>query len=106
MNGGVSGAGFSGSNKKKFCLNMQGVCDSDCRFIAVTCKHVGSTNDIVAFTESNLKTLCNAQLSPFHWNGDPAYTNTERLMAPYEGILIGTNQESFNFYHSQVRITI
>jgi hypothetical protein len=97
---------FYSGNKKKYCLNMQGVCDSECRFIAMTCKHVGSTNDVVAFTYSSLKDLCDSQIFPYHWNGDAAYSNSKRLMAPYEGSGLDEYKESFNFYHSQVRITI
>jgi hypothetical protein len=37
----------SGS-KQKYCFNMQGVCDANCLFIAVSCKHAGSTNDVQA----------------------------------------------------------
>jgi hypothetical protein len=96
---------FSGS-KKKFCMNMQGVCDSNCKFISVTCAHVGSTNDAVAFAGSSLKDLCSSQPYPYHWNGDPAYTNTNQLMSPYEGKNLDIWKESFNFFHSQVRITI
>jgi hypothetical protein len=97
---------FYSGNKKKYCINMQGVCDSECRFIAMTCKHVGSTNDVVAFTYSSLKDLCDSQSFPYHWNGDAAYSNSKRLMAPYEGSGLDDLKESFNFLHSQVRITI
>lgn len=99
---------FSG-NKKKYCLNMQGVCDRDCKFIAVTCKHVGSTNDAVAFVQGTLKTLCEAQTFPYHWNGDNAYTLSETMMVPFSGSNLSTTfptREWFNFWHSQVRITI
>ena len=41
---------FSGS-KMKCCINMQALCDAKCRFLAVTCKHVGSTNDAVAYVQ-------------------------------------------------------
>lgn len=99
---------YSGS-KKKYCLNMQGVCDSKCRFIAVTCKHVGSTNDAVAFAQCSLKSLCEAQTFPYHWNGDNAYTSSESMMIPYPGTNLSVThptREWFNFWHSQVRITI
>jgi hypothetical protein len=38
-------ARFFSGNKKMYCINMQGVCDANCNFIAITCKHVGCTND-------------------------------------------------------------
>lgn len=87
-------------------MNMQGVCDSNCKFIAVTCAHVGSTNDALAFSGSSLTDLCGSQQYPFHWNRDPAYTNTNQLMSPYEGKQLNIWKESLNFFHSQVRITI
>lgn len=99
---------YSGS-KKKYCLNMQGVCDAKCRFIAVTCKHVGSTNDAVAYVQGSLKDLCEAQKFPFHWNGDNAYTLSESMMIPFPGANLSVThppKEWFNFWHSQVRITI
>lgn len=99
---------YSGS-KKKYCLNMQGVCDAQCRFIAVTCKHVGSTNDAVAYVQGSLKDLCESQQFPFHWNGDNAYTLSESMMIPFPGTNLSVTRpckEWFNFWHSQVRITI
>ena len=102
-------ARFFSSSKKKYCLNMQGVCDSQCRFIAVTCKHVGSTNDAVAFSQCSLKALCDQQAYPYHWNGDNAYTSSESMMVPYPGTNLSVThptREWFNFWHSQVRITV
>lgn len=99
---------FSGS-KKFFCLNMQGVCDANCEFIAMSCKHVGSTNDAVAFETGSLKKLCENQQYPYHWNGDNAYTLSETMMIPFPGVNLSVNdvlKESFNFWHSQLRITI
>lgn len=99
---------FSG-NKKKYCMNMQGVCDANCRFIAVTCKHVGSTNDAVAYNQGSLKELCESHQYPYHWNGDNAYTLSECMMIPFPGSNLSVtnpSREWFNFWHSQVRITI
>lgn len=99
---------FSG-NKKKYCMNMQGVCDAQCRFIAVTCKHVGSTNDAVAYNQGSLKPLCESHDYPYHWNGDNAYTLSESMMIPFPGTNLSVthpSREWFNFWHSQVRITI
>jgi len=84
---------------------MQAVCDSECRFIAVTCKHVGSTNDIVAFNRSMLKDLCRQMSVPFHWVGDAAHMNSCGMIAPFEGTNLDLFKDSFNFFHSQIRIT-
>ena len=99
---------YSGS-KKFHCLNLQGVCDADTLFTTFTCKHVGSTNDSDAFANSSLETLNSALPFPYHWVGDAAYTCTETCMIPYSGVnlhLIHPEQDCFNFYQSQIRITI
>ena len=72
----------------------------------VTSKHVGSTPDAVAFDSSSiLKELNESLIFPFHWNGDNAYTLSQCMMTPIPGN-VDLILESFNFYHSQLRITI
>jgi hypothetical protein len=39
-------------DKILFLLNMYGVCDANTEFIAITCEHVGSINDMDAFRTS------------------------------------------------------
>jgi hypothetical protein len=100
---------FYNGNKKFFSLNMQGVCDAKRRFIAVSCKHVGSTNDVDAFQTCDLRRLNEEQSFPHHWNGDAAYCASETLMVPYSGVNLKElfpEKEWFNFWHSQVRIYI
>ena len=99
---------YSG-NKKMYCLNMQGVCDANCKFLAMSCKHSGSTNDGIAFQTSDLAVNCSEQPFPFHWVGDPAYPLWDTLIIPYTGVnlhIVFPSRESFNFWHSQLRITI
>lgn len=88
---------------------MQAACDSDLRFTAVSCKHVGSTNDGVAFATSDMKAANESLPLPYHWNADPAYNESVTMIVPFPGVNIHItfpSKESFNFYHSQVRITI
>ena len=88
---------------------MQAVCDSNCVIQLVTCRHVGSTNDIVAFGQSSLKDVCNSLFPPYHWVGDAAYISGPNMMVPFDGTnLHVTNppKDWFNFWHSQIRITI
>ena len=66
--------------KKTFGVNIQGVCDANIKFTAVSCKHNGSTNDSIAFDMSNLKDINNSLPFPFHWCSDPAYTLTNTKM--------------------------
>jgi hypothetical protein len=84
-------------------LNMQAVCDTEC---PVTCKHVGSTYDIVAFNCSMLKDLCRQMPIPFHWVGDIVFMNSYGIVAPFGGTNLNLFKDSFNIFHSQIRITI
>ena len=102
-------ARFMSGSKKMVCINMQAVCQSDLQFVAVTCKHVGCTNDAIAFETSSLKTVCQSLPFPYHWIGDNAYTLTESMIVPFPGQNLHKTQpylEAFNFYQSQLRITI
>lgn len=95
---------YSG-NKKLYCLNMQACCDAQYKFIAVSCKHVGSTNDGSAFA-TGLQQICDQQVFPYHWNGDNAYSASRTMMVPIMGASLTHLEDAFNFYHSQVRIRI
>lgn len=99
---------YSGS-KKFYCINMQGVCDANCKFMVASCRHVGSTNDAVSFKCSSLKAINESLTFPFHWVGDAAYICTEQMIVPYEGInlhIVYPPKDWFNFWQSQVRITV
>jgi hypothetical protein len=102
-------AAFFSNSKKYYCLNFQGVCDSNREFIGASCKCVGSTNDVDAFSVSNLKDVNESLPFPYHWNGDGAYVCTESMMTPFAGVnlhLFDRSKDSFNFWHSQLRINI
>lgn len=96
---------YSGG-KQMYCLNVQAVCDADGRVIAFSCKHAGSTNDAMAFQTSDIISLCQAQPFPYHWVGDLAYPLLPTLMTPFAGSQLPQDKDSFNFYLSQIRITI
>ena len=88
---------------------MQGVCDSNCSFIMVTARHVGSTGDAIAFDTTTLRDFNSRLPLPYHWNGDNAYTSSETMMIPYPGTNLHTlfpDKDTFNSYHSQLRICI
>ncbi len=66
-------------------------------------------DDADAFENSSLKQLNEALPFPYHWVGDASYTGTEYLIIPYAGSDLHIScppQEWFNFWHSQIRITI
>jgi DDE superfamily endonuclease len=99
---------FFCGRKHKFGLNMQGTCDSECCFLDVCIKHPASTSDYLSFSSSSLyrqleqPDFLAAGLCIF---GDSAYVNCRYFTTPYKGVSSGP-KDSFNFYHSQLRIRI
>lgn len=93
-------------HKKAFGLNMQGVCDAQCRFIGFSCNTPGSTNDYVAYRHSFVYGLWPDLPSPFYYLGDCAYPLSPFCVTPYIGTTLSVADDAFNFYHSQLRITI
>ena len=99
---------FLCGRKKKYGLNMQAVCDADRRFLDVSICHPGSTSDFLAFAISPLKhklerhNVLGPGLCLF---GDNAYVNTPYMVTPYKGVS-GGSKDAYNFYQSQVRITV
>ena len=87
-------------NKKYYCLNVQGVCDSNYLFRAITIRHVGTTNDGTAFKQRSLKDLATTIPFPFHYIGDNAYTDSSHIMISFEGLnlyITDPPKEWFNF---------
>jgi hypothetical protein len=99
---------FYCGRKGKFGLNMQAVCDSERRFLDVEIAHPGATSDYLAFQSSSLHHrlkqpgFLHPDLAIF---GDCAYVNTPFMATPYKGVASG-DKDSYNFYHSQLRINI
>ena len=88
---------------------MQAVCDSHCFFTSVSVKYVGSTNDAIAFQNSTFASMVKQLPFPYHIIGDKTYVDSPVMMTPFEGINLCNHEpskDSFNFYHSQLRITI
>jgi hypothetical protein len=94
--------------KKKFGLLFQGVCDADRRFLDVCLSHPASTSDYLGFCTSHLKNrieepdFLSEGLCLF---GDLAYVNNEYMVTPFKGATCGI-QDDFNFYQSQLWITV
>jgi hypothetical protein len=99
---------FFCGRKRKFGLNMQGVCDSKCRFVDIHVKQPGATSDYLAFNCLELKGLLERPgfLAPgLCLFGDNAYMNTTYMATPYKGV-VPQSKDAYNFFHSQLRITI
>lgn len=99
---------FFCGRKKKFGLNMMGVCDSQRRFIWVEVNMPGAASDFYAFDESILKQKLESPgfLRPgLCLLGDNAYVNSTYMCTPWRNVSQGP-KDSMNFFHSQVRINI
>ncbi|EJK67522.1 hypothetical protein THAOC_11427, partial [Thalassiosira oceanica] len=113
---GIGPKKFFCGRKKKFGLNMQGVCDSRGFFLDVEVRFPGAASDFFAFDESGLKKkvekegfLGSAPSSLFGGKlclfGDNAYVQTPYMCTPWKAVS-GGSKDAFNFFHSQVRINI
>jgi hypothetical protein len=110
---GFGGRKFYCGRKKKFGLNMQATCDARRRFLDVEIGHPGATSDYLAFVLSSLHQKMentNDNGGPFlspglSLYGDNAYVNTVYMATPFKGASEGP-KDAYNFYHSQLRITI
>jgi DDE superfamily endonuclease len=94
--------------KKKFGVNMQACCDADRRFLDVSIGHPGATSDYLAYETSPL----HHQINELHilkpglcLYGDNAYPNSLTVATPFKGVSAG-DKDSYNYYHSQLRINI
>jgi hypothetical protein len=104
---GCSPGTFMRGRKKKFGLNCQAVCDVRGRFLDISIVYPGSTSDCLAFKGMTLFQKLEAGiLTPgLCVFGDNAYLNTPYMATPYAAVSGGT-KDSYNFYHSQLRIRI
>lgn len=94
-------------HKRAYGLNVQAVCSSSLRFMAVSCKTAGSTNDVVAWRSSSVPRKLLLLPWGFFLVGDAAYINSDQLLTPHPGHWeAGTDQDTFNFCLSQLRIRV
>ena len=97
--------------KDKFGMNLQAMCDHKLRFIYIDIKWPGSTSDYLAWVTSDLchdldANTCNKKLlAGMTIVGDNAYIKKKYMAVPLKGQQVGYN-DAYNFYLSQLRITI
>lgn len=105
IDSGCSSGKFMCARKKKFGLNCQAVSDVRGRILDISILYPGSTSDILAFEGMSLfQKLEEGILAPgLCIFGDNAYLNTPYMATPYSAVSGGT-KDSYNFYHSQLRI--
>jgi hypothetical protein len=97
---------FYSGHKRGFGINMQGVCDASCRFVGFSCNTPGSTSDYVAFRHANFYGHWPKLPEPYMYLGDCAYPLAPFCLTPYVGTVLPESEDVFNFYHSQLRITV
>ena len=99
---------FYCGTKDKFGLILQAVCDARCRFTYISLEHPASASDYLAFVTSSLyRQLTEGEGIPqgYCLYGDNIYVNESYMAVPFQAMANGP-KDSYNFYHSQVRINI
>ena len=95
--------------KKKYGMVLQAVCDDHRRFLDFDISQPASTSDYLTFCSCDLlkkKLTQSGFLKPgLTLYGDNAYVNTSFMTTPFKAVSGGI-KDSFNFYHSQLRINI
>ena len=105
---GVDQQKFFCGRKNKYGLNCQAVCDARGKFLDISIVYGGSSSDLLAFEKSALKQrldrglLAETKLVLF---SDNAYINSSYMVTPYPNTSGGA-RDNYNFFQSQVRITI
>ena len=106
---GVDESKFYSGHKHKFGLNLQAICNHKKQFTYISIVYGLSSSDHMAFEVSELRHELERSgfLAPgLVIFGDNAYVNTHFMATPYPGTSQHTDRDSYNFYHSQLRITI
>ena len=97
--------------KDKFGMVLMAGCDHLCRFRWADIRHPGITSDYLAFSTSKLGLQLekdgNNIMKPGHTMvGDNAWVETDWMATPIPGHCISETDDAYNFYHSQIRITV
>ena len=97
---------FSG-HYRMYGVNIQAVCDSQCRFTYVSVAAPGGTNDIVAFRKTTLHNIVEELPLGKYIIADNAYICTEHILTPFPGEQKQeSKKDAYNFYLSQLQIRI
>ena len=102
---------FHNCRKDKYGLNLQAICDHTLRIIWAEIKWPAATSDYMAWVTSSLcmalEDNANTKiiLDGFTIIGDNAYVKKMFMATPLKGMR-KDYEDGFNFYHSQLRITI
>ena len=112
---GVDQKKFLCGRKHKFGLNCQAVSDCRGRILDISIKYGGASSDCLSFEASELYSRLENGLMHqdgdvrFVLFGDNAYLNTAYMATPFANVAGDPNrvaEDSYNFFHSQLRIRI
>ena len=91
----------------RYGVNVQAVCDSECRFTFISVASPGSVNDRVAYTQSGVSEVVEQLPLDFAVIADAAYAPSEHCLPMYYGTSRNTPKyDNYNFFASQLRIQI
>jgi len=96
------------SRKGGFAFVILAGCDIRAKFHFATAKHAGSTNDIIAWNDSDLCDALRQGLLPkkYFFVGDDAFLCTDQFLTPWPGRGLGPWKDSFNYWLSHSRQSI
>lgn len=97
--------------KDKYGWLLMAGCDHDAKFRWIDIRHPASTSDYLAFTSSDVgveleKDDSTLVLPEYTIIGDNAFVENMSMATPIPGMNISAIEDAYNFYLSQVRITI
>ena len=107
----VGQVNFRCHRKDKYGMNLQAICDHDLKFTWADMRYPAATSDYMAWVTSKLhRALENNAMSKmiidgFVIVGDCAYVKKMFMATPLRGVQ-GGPEDAYNFYLSQLRITI
>ena len=87
-------------------MNVQAVCDFDCKFTYASISCPGNVSDLLAFEESRLNEYVEALPIGIYVIGDNAYCDSEHCLTPFVGSAANSEEDAYNFFLSQLRIII
>lgn len=101
---------FKCARKDKFGMNLQAICDNKLRFTYLDIHWPGSTSDYLSWITTS---LCHSLENPEEnvlfdgatIIGDSAYVKKKYMAVPLRGVRYD-HEDAYNFYLSQLRITI
>jgi hypothetical protein len=89
-----------------FAIIVLAGCDVKARFVCASCNHSGSTNDIIAWQDSNLYRMLEVdKMLPekYYFIGDEAFSTTQQFLSPWPGRGLDAYKDSFNYWLSHSR---